>query len=309
MSVALVTGASGFIGRHAVSELLNRGLNVHAVSRRPLPDIQANCHTIDLLDVAARRALMEAVRPSHLLHLAWETRHGYYWEAPENLDWVATTLDLLSSFRRCGGTRAVLAGTCAEYDWKPRALKDGVCYEWGTPRVPATFYGMAKSATFDLTAAYAERNGPSLAWARIFFAYGAFEAENRLIPSVIRALFTGQPIRLGEGQRVRDLLDVRDVGAALSTLLTSSVEGPVNIGSGTGISIREIAHRLAEAIDRDDGLLRFGALPTDPNEPIRLLADVTRLRDEVGFWPRYDVDVGLADEVEWWKVGYHNGQE
>jgi nucleoside-diphosphate-sugar epimerase len=94
---------------------------------------------------------------------------------------------------------------------------------------------------------------------------------------------------------------VRDVGAALSSLLTSSVKGPVNIGSGTGISIGEIAHRLAEVTDRDDSLLKFGALPMDPNEPIHLLADVTRLRDEVGFRPRYDVDTGLADAVEWWK--------
>jgi nucleoside-diphosphate-sugar epimerase len=307
MSVALVTGASGFIGRHAVSELLEHGFVVHTVSRHPLPHIQANWHKVDLFDVTARRALIETVRPSHLLHLAWETRHGYYWEAPENLDWVAATLDLLGTFRRCGGARAVLAGTCAEYDWRPEALKDGVCCEWGTPRVPTTFYGKAKSATYELTAAFAERNGPSLAWARIFFAYGAFESENRLIPAVVRALLAGRPIPLGDGRMVRDLLDVRDVGTAVSTLLTSSVEGPVNIGSGIGVSIREIAHGLAEVIQREESLLRFGALSTNPDEPACLLANATRLRDEVGFRPRYDLRVGLADAVRWWKGKQQEG--
>ena len=66
---------------------------------------------------AGNRDLIEEVRPSHLLHFAWETRHGYFWQAPENQIWAEATVDLARAFKDAGGRRAVFAGSCAEYDW------------------------------------------------------------------------------------------------------------------------------------------------------------------------------------------------
>ena len=302
MSVALVTGASGFVGRHALAVLADRGFAVHAVARRPLAEAPATWHAADLLDPAARRAVVQAVRPSHLLHLAWETRHGYFWDAPENLDWVAATLDLVRVFRDGGGTRAVLAGTCAEYDWAPEALGDGVCREGTTPCRPATLYGLAKAATHDLIAAYASDAGFSHAWARLFLLYGAYENEARLVPSVVRALIAGQPVRLGDGTKLRDFMDTRDAGAALAALLTAPVEGPVNIASGTCVAIGDVARRLGRLFGKEQ-LLEFDAQPPRANDPPCLCADVACLSDEVGFTPRFDLDAGLSDAATWWCDG------
>ena len=70
MSVALVTGASGFLGRHAVSALLDMGFAVHALARQPLPELPATWHEVDLLADVNWAGLMANVRPTHLLHLA-----------------------------------------------------------------------------------------------------------------------------------------------------------------------------------------------------------------------------------------------
>lgn len=308
MSVALVTGASGFVGRHAVAALAAGGFTVHAVARRPLAEVPAVWHAADLLDAQARRTLMESVRPTHLLHLAWETRHGYFWEAPENLDWVAATLDLVRRFHGSGGARMVLAGSCAEYDWTPEALGDGICRERETPCRPATLYGTAKLAAYELTAAYAARVGMSHAWGRLFLAYGPHETESRLVPSVVLSLLAGARVKLGDGGKRRDFMDARDAGAGFAALLRSSVEGPVNIASGACSSIADVASRLARLIGQEE-LLDFGALAPRANDPRHLCADVARLKAEVGFVAGYNLEQGLADAVEWWRHGLTKGLE
>ena len=140
----LLTGASGFLGRHAVPALLDRGFEVHAATRRAscIPGIIP--HTLDLFDQVATAALMQHLRPSHLLHLAWDVTPGRFWQAPENLDWVAASLHLYRAFAAAGGRRATIAGTCAEYNWAGDQLDEGA------PLRPAMLYGVAKHALLSM---------------------------------------------------------------------------------------------------------------------------------------------------------------
>ncbi len=284
--IVLVTGAGGFVGRHAVTDLAARGFTVHGVGRE-----------VDLLDATARGALIDGVRPSHLLHFAWETRHGYFWSAPENPAWAEATLDLVRRFREGGGERAVLAGSCAEYDWSPAALGGGDCLESATPRRPATAYGQAKLAAFETASNEAAASGLSLAWGRLFLLYGPFEGESRLVPSLVRALLADEPVVLREPTAVRDFLHVADGGAAFAALLASNVEGPVNIASGSGVAIADVARMVGADLSTVD---HTQALPD--GSPTRLVADISRLRDEVGFTPSHGLHSGLADTVAWWRA-------
>lgn len=306
MSVALVTGASGFVGRHTLLPLTTAGFEVHGVGRDGAADTGTAWHVADLLDPASRRSLIAEIKPTHLLHLAWETRHGHYWEAPENLDWVAATLDLVRCFHRAGGTRLVLAGSCAEYDWTPEALGDRRCRERETPCRPATLYGIAKRAAYELTAAFASRVGMSHAGGRLFLAYGPFENESRLVPAVVRSLLEGRRAQLGDPEKHRDFMDVRDAGAAFAALLESSVEGPVNVATGRCSTIGDVARYLGHLVGKAD-LLDFGALAPRQNDPPHLCADVTRLTEEIGFSLRYTLEQGLADAVTWWRCNLNQG--
>jgi nucleoside-diphosphate-sugar epimerase len=148
--------------------------------------------------------------------------------------------------------------------------------------------------------ALANEVGFELAWGRIFFLYGPGEAATRLVPSVVRALLEGTPAAVSEGSQIRDFLHVDDVAEAFVALLDGDVQGPVNIGSGNGVAIREVVELAGAAAGRPD-LIRFGAVETRPGEPVSLVADVRRLRDEVGFRPRIALEDGLADAVGWWQ--------
>lgn len=297
MSSVLVTGASGLVGRHALSALAERGYDVHAVTRAEAPPgpSAVQWHRADLLDPAQGTALVERLRASHLLHLAWCTTPGEYWTSSDNVMWLEATLRLVRSFAAAGGRRAVLAGTCAEYD-----LDHGFCSEDLTPLRPATLYGTCKHAVQQVTSAVAAGVGVSFAWGRIFFLYGPGEHPARLMPSVIRPLLRGQPAECTHGLQVRDFLHVSDVAKAFVHLVDNSdAKGSFNVGSGEPVRIRALVDRIAALLGRPD-LVRFGARAAPPGESPLIVADVRRL-ESAGWRPAVPLDAGLERTVAWWR--------
>ena len=284
MSRVLVTGASGFIGRATLAPLLAGGFEVHAVTTQAQePEAPPGVHwqRADLLSEGAAGGLVERVAPTHLLHLAWYAEPGAFWHSEENLRWLEASLRLLRAFANHGGQRAVLAGSCAEYAWKEHVR----CVERETPCEPATLYGASKHALHVVAERYAAQVGISLAWGRVFFVFGPREHPARLGGSLARSLVLGNPAALSHGQQLRDFLFSEDLAEAFVALLRSPVDGPVNLASGTPVRIRDLAESLAAAANRPD-LLRLGALAASPGEPAELTADVSRLRNEVGWTPK-----------------------
>lgn len=297
MKRVLVTGPNGFIGRHCLPFLLERGYELHAVvpgngMELDIPGVQ--WHIADLLNPADTRSIIERVGPTHLLHFAWYTKPGEYWTSVENLRWLQASLEILQAFKLYGGERILMAGTCAEYDWRY-----GYCSEYITPLNPATLYGICKKSLYEILMSFARQEGLSASWGRIFFLYGSNEYPSRLIPSVINSLLAGRPAPCTMGSQIRDFMHVEDVASAFAALLDSQMEGAVNIASGEPVAIRNIILRIAEKLDRAD-LVQFGALPTPAMEPPLLVADVKRLQQELGWSPLYSLDTGLNTTIDWW---------
>jgi nucleoside-diphosphate-sugar epimerase len=282
----LVTGASGFVGRAAIAPLFAAGFDVHAIARAPIAG--AAVHAIDLL-TADPAPLLAAIAPTHLLHLAWYAEPGKFWQAPQNLDWLAASLRLARAFADAGGQRLVTAGSCAEYDWAFPRLDEAT-----TPVEPATLYGTAKAALFRVLTAAALP--PSYAHGRIFFPYGRGERSGRLLPDVIDAVLAGRRVATSDGHQTRDFIHVEDAAAAMVALLDSLATGAVNIASGTARPLRDIIG-MASALAGDPGLVDWGARPRQPSEPAVMEAATTRLHTEIGFTPRWSLEAGLADMV------------
>ena len=118
-----------------------------------------------------------------------------------------------------------------------------------------------------------------------------------MIPSVINSLLRGEPARCTHGNQVRDFLHVEDAAAAFVALLDSDVKGAVNIASGIPVPLKDVVHAAADYLNRR-GLVQLGALPASVGEPDALIADVGRLRSEVGFRPRFSLKEGIAGTIE-----------
>lgn len=297
MKRVLVTGAGGFIGRHTIAPLQARGFEVHGVGRQAAASAdRVVWHHADLLTPGAVERVVRAAAPTHVLHLAWVVDPVTYWESPQNLQWVAASLDLVRAFAAAGGGRVVVAGTCAEYEWGGEADLS----EASTPLRPASLYGTAKDATRRVIEAFALHAGLSAAWGRLFYLHGPHEPASRLVPSVIRALLGADVARCTSGVVQRDYLHVADAGEAFAALLDSAVTGPVNIASGQGVAIRDLVQQLGEICGCRERVA-IGALPDRAGDPTRLVADVRRLRDEVGWAPRLSLAEGLRATLDWWR--------
>jgi UDP-glucuronate decarboxylase len=290
----LVTGAAGFIGSHIARELVRRGHEVHALVRPQtdlwrIADIESSLHMVrgDLLDPSFR--LPSTVFDS-CLHLAWYVEPGKYLHSPLNKDWIEATLQLARNLKEAGCRRFVSAGTCFEY-----APCDPPQSE-STPTAPSTLYVQSKLELLQALPSV----GIDFAWVRFFYQYGPYEDPRRLMPVVINRLRQGQEAKLVTGDRIRDYLHIEDVASAVCAVAQSQLTGPVNIGSGVRVTVRDIALKIGELLNRVD-LIKLGAFPDSPTEPMHLLADNSKLCEGTGWKPRYNLEDGLRQTIDWWK--------
>jgi nucleoside-diphosphate-sugar epimerase len=230
------------------------------------------------------------------LHLAWIATPGEFWTSPLNLEWLKSGVALTQAFYAHGGRRAVGAGTCAEYTWA-----DAPCNEETTPTQPATIYGRCKLAMALALAAAAGASAASSAWARLFFPYGPREPAGRLIPSVICGMLKGEPVACTHGRQVRDFIYVDDVASALVTLLLADAQGVYNVGSGAGLSLREVIGEIAAQIGRPE-LVRFGARAAPEADPAVVVADAGKLSRHTGWRPAVGIAEGIRRSIAAWRT-------
>ena len=301
MKNVLITGARGFIGKHCMEVLLEKGFSIHAVSSRGRHNDyprQVEWHHADLHNAEHVLRMMAEVRPEYMLHLAWDVSHGVYWSSLENLRWVKSSLTLFQAFIDAGGQRALMAGSCAEYDWSY-----GYCIEDKTPLSPSTLYGSCKDALRSVYLAAAREAEVSCGWARLFFLYGPNEHPERLIPAIITSLLKEEAVLCTHGDQVRDYLYIKDAARALVAFLESDVEGTVNIASGQPLVLKDLIYNVAEITGNTD-LVQLGALAAAKDDPPLLLASTKRLVDEIGWYPGYTLSEGLEETVKWWRTRY-----
>lgn len=298
----LVTGPTGFIGQHVVKALQSAGHSVVGVCRHPVRKWSCDWITADILDPSEAKRVAASARAEVVVHLAWTTEHGKFWNDPANAQWAKASIDLADAAFANGARRFCGVGTCFEYDF-PEA---GDCDEVMTPLADHLPYDTAKASFRRKLLALAEETGASTAWARVFHLYGPDENPNRLVPSVARSIASGQVADCSSGKVLRDFIDSRDAGAAIAALTVSEVTGDVNIGSGERATVAEVAKLIGELSGRPD-LVRVGALPDRPNDPPRITAAVNRLRDEVGFASGRTLRSGLSEAVAYWNQHVKSG--
>jgi nucleoside-diphosphate-sugar epimerase len=295
----LLTGASGFIGSHVARLLVREGCEVHALVRAStnlwrIHDVRSKLQLVtgDLCDPATRDELAER-KPESCIHLGWYATPGLYLRAPENVDLMAGTLKLAMRLAETGCRRFVGVGTCFEYDTDAGYLSED------TPLAPAFPYSAAKAGAY---LALRCLPGPmAVAWARLFYLYGPYENEGRLVPSVVRALLAGNSAQCTLGEQIRDYLHVEDVASALWATAKSSLTGAVNVGSGKPITVAAVVREIGELLGKRD-LVELGALSSPPGDPPFVCADSRKLRTETSWQPRFDLRMGLKNTVDWWRT-------
>jgi len=298
----LLTGASGFVGSYVARLLQSQGCTVYALVR-PTSDlwrIQDIIPTLKIVkgDLTLREEMktqLKSIQPDLCIHLAWgETIDGYLSNS-SNVDSLVIGLDFVRELVAIGCRRILIAGTCAEYDTSVACLSEA------SPHKPESLYAATKHALHIVADQFVREAGAELIWIHFFSLFGPFEDESRLIPSIILPLLRNDVAKVSPGAQVRDYLYVEDAAEAVCALAMSRFTGTINVASGRPISVGDLALKIGTILNKRE-LVSLGALPYKDSEPMFVCANIDRIRDVIGWSPRFDLDAGLKQAIEWWKM-------
>ena len=290
----LITGATGFIGRNVVNQLIEKGYEVHSLVFPPFAPEQKGLfqYEMNLMDNNAVNEFLKEHKFENLIHLAWYVGKGCHVHN-FNMDWTISTLNLIKSFVENSGKCFVGAGTISEYEYKY-----GYLLEDTTPTDPQTLYGNSKNAIFNIAKVYCKQNDCKFKWPRIFNLYGPAEKPARLMPSVINSCLKGEDVKVSDCLKFQDYLHVEDTASGIIAVLESDIEGAVNICSGKPVQLREIVNKIAEYTDFK-GQILWGAIPAAFGDDL-VVGNNEKLKS-TGWEPKYNLEEGLKQTINWWK--------
>lgn len=283
----VVTGASGFVGGH-LAEHLGRGRhNVIGLDRRR-PIDGDDFILADLLDLGDNTQALEALRgATHVVHLAAEAYVPLSLVDPHLYvqNNVVATVNLLEALKGSAALeRFLLVSSCEVYGTTRARVEES-----SAPR-PASPYAASKLGQEIFCAAAEACQGLPLVTARLFNNYGPRQQENRLIPSILRALETGTTFTMtGDGSQTRDWIDVRDTVDALTRLLfTDGVLGEVfNVSAENEVSVRDVVQLVQTTAS--EALNPIDRVPSIPGFLRRSTGSSAKLRNLTGWKPTRDI--------------------
>jgi nucleoside-diphosphate-sugar epimerase len=300
--VAFVTGATGFIGSHLVRRLVRDGADVHVLCRAQsnfhrLLDVRdrLTTHEVSLFDAPGLSALVQAIRPQRIFHLAAATVVAGATGTSEELVRVNVlgTVNLLDACAGIDYRGLVTTGDSFEYSAQHAALAEDACCRPDTP------HGIAKLSATLFAQSHGHAGRPVVVL-RLFSTYGPGDNPRRLVPRVITGAASGTPIMLSRRDISRDWVyvdDVVDLYLEAADRATALRGGVFNAGSGVAVSIGEITDRLLEltGVTAD---VRWGVFPAPPHDDTPWIASTARTFAAFAWRPRTTLDHGLRATIE-----------
>ena len=275
----VITGATGFLGSHIVSEAKKNGHNVFSLKHSAID---------------SSRPLLEAFAPDILVHCGW----GGVSAADRNdsklqADNIAISKRIIALFPF---KQIIGLGRQDEYGNINSIVNES------QPLQPISEYAKAKIAFCNHLSNYAEQNRISWQWLRIFNMYGTGQAPNWLIPSVIKKCITGEKsmqTTLGEQQYAYLFAD--DFAKAVVSMFgQKGKNGIFNISSSKPLPLRHIFEQIKK-LTKASIQFEFGAIPYRPNQSMMICGDSSKFTASFGNFEKTDFAEGLQMVIEEWK--------
>ncbi len=298
----LITGASGFLGRHLLQRLLGLGAVPHLLARPARVDaLRAGAGPCPVLpaaleDPATLRQALHDVGPEIVFHLGAYTspvRDPGAADAAIAVNYTATVA-LAGAAMETGVARFITTGTSEEYGRQAAPFAEDL------PERPLSPYSASKAAASLWLRMLADTHDFPMVLLRPFLVYGPGQAPPKLVPAAILAAVAGEDFPMTSGTQMRELTYVGDVVEGLLAAATrpEAPGGVFNLGSGderTVLSIVEEIYRLANGPGRP----LPGAVPDRGNDMQRYCADTTRAARRLGWQATTPLEDGLRATIDW----------
>lgn len=273
----LVTGATGFLGRHLVGALESRGLT-------------ARQHSSADGDIASCSLPMEGV--SHVIHLAGKSFVPESWRNPRGF-YQTNVMGTVNVLEHCRQNQAAITLVSSYVYGQPQRLPIAEDH----PVAAANPYAHSKILAEDAARFYEQQFGVKLAIVRPFNIYGPGQHSSFLIPSIVRQVLdpSVDVVRVQDVRPKRDYLYVADAVELLVALLQSGARGVFNAGSGNSTSVAEVARLVSDAAGVSKPVVSDEQ--HRPGEIMDVVADSSRAARELDWRPRTSLADGIAAVV------------
>lgn len=287
----LVTGATGFVGRHVVARLRTEGLTPVSLSRSSSTLDGGAVESADVTDPEQLARVFERARPATVVHLAAAIPDGSAEMSDRRCfeECVAASLNVVEACR-AGGIPLVHASSTAVYG----AMSGARPAREDELPVPESLYGAAKLAGDVLTLELERTENLPACALRISAPYGPGNLRRSVIYRFIESALTSNDLTLhGSGERAQDFTYVGDVVDAIWCALSSEARGVFNVATGVPVSMRALGEVVLDAIPGTGSRLVLSGID-DPQESYRALVDVRKAKDVLGWAAK----VSLRDGIE-----------
>jgi GDP-4-dehydro-6-deoxy-D-mannose reductase len=318
MKRILITGISGFVGGHFVHHLTthHNDLEIHGISRsKPAWDFVNTppellnshfFHQADLNDIPKVKLIIEEIQPDYILHLAAQSSVAESWKTP------------VSSFMNNTNIFLNIIDTVRLNDNAARVLSIGSSEQYGIvsehdlpiteerPQCPENPYAVARVAQEHLARIYAKGYNLDICCTRSFNHCGPGQTDRFVVSAIVKQFvqvahgLQKPVINIGNGEIVRDFVDVHDVIVAYNLLLTKGKKGEVyNICSGHGRAIKDIVIMLSEMFDVPVEIHQEQSQIRPIDNP-RIIGSYRKIQRDLGWEPTISLEESLKSIYKYW---------
>lgn len=293
----LITGGTGFIGRHLTETLAAQGVAPFVLTRKRrliFENAAVNLIEADLADSKLIENLLFDLRPEIIVHLAGCVyRNDDQPEAFERTNYQATAR-LLGAAGRIGVEKIVITGTADEYGFQTSPQTESMA------AMPVSDYARSKNKAVEYALSRHRNGALPVTIFRPFTVYGIGQPARMFIAQAIESALAGKSFEMSEGLQKRDLLFVADfVNAIIKSLTIGGIEGEIyNIGGGQSFPLRDVAKKIWRIAGADEKLLRIGARQTNRNELHDTEADIGKIKRALNWQPTFSLEEGLNLTIE-----------
>ena len=267
----LVTGANGYIGRHVVKKLLDKGANVIACDfRTDDVDSRAKSINMDLFNLPDGNIWEKLGSPDVCLHMAW--RNGFIHNASTQIGDLSSHYIFLTSLVDGGLKQLAVMGTMHEVGYWEGAIDEN------TPCNPISMYGIAKYALRKSLILYTKQKGCLLQWLRCYYILGDDKKNNSIFAKLLKAAEEGKKtFPFTTGKNKYDFIDVEKLSDMLSAaVMQTEVDGVINCCTGKPMSLAERVENFIKE-NQLDIQLEYGAFPDRPYDSPCIYGDPTKI--------------------------------
>jgi UDP-glucose 4-epimerase len=303
----LITGATGFIGRHLCKALVDAGAQVFALRRPDSSSSPAEWAShlpiewleADLCDLDRLKSVIKEADASHIFHLAAATAVDRGFETAQTMiaNNLQGTINLLHALEATSYACFIQTGSAEEYGMATAPFRETTLPQ------PVSPYSASKASAALFCDMYHRTLGSPIIILRPFLVYGPDQPMNKLIPQAIQAALKDQPFPMTSGRQTREFTYIDDLisGYLKAAVTPEAIGHTINLGTGITYTILEVVELISQ-LTGSRMELQVGALPDRVGEIMLYQCDNTKAEHLLDWVPETSLNRGLKKTIDWYRL-------